>query len=69
MRVQSTLFQKYVLVFVTVIDSILIVQNLIELYISYRDNKATIVRLQKEKAATTALRIEHFIREIQGQIQ
>lgn len=69
MRVRSTLFRKYVLVFVTVIGSMLIVRGLIELYISYRDNKAAIVRLQKEKAATAALRIEHFIREIQGQIR
>jgi signal transduction histidine kinase/HAMP domain-containing protein len=69
MRVRGTLFRKYVLVFVTVIGSMLIVRGLIELFISYRDNKAAIVRLQKEKAATAALRIEHFIREIQGQIR
>jgi signal transduction histidine kinase len=68
MRVRGTLFRKYVLVFVTVVGSMLIVRGLIELFISYRDNKAAIVRLQKEKAATAALRIEHFIREIQGQI-
>jgi len=69
MRVRRTLFRKYVFVFVTVIGSMLIVRGLIELYISYRDNRAAIVRLQKEKAATAALRIEHFIREIQGQIR
>ena len=69
MRVRRTLFRKYVFVFVTVIGSMLIFRGLIELYISYRDNRAAIVRLQKEKAATAALRIEHFIREIQGQIR
>ena len=47
MRVQGTLFRKYVLVFVTVIGSMLIVRGLIEVFISYRDNKAAIVRLQK----------------------
>lgn len=68
MIVRRTLFRKYVFVFVTVIGGMLIVRGLVELYISYRDNKAAIVNLQKQKAATAALRIEHFIHEIQGQI-
>ncbi len=68
MRVQGPLFRKYVLVFVAVIGGMLIVRGLIELYISYRDNKAALVRLQKEKAATAAVRIEQFIREIEGQV-
>jgi hypothetical protein len=68
MRVRSPLFRKYVLVFVAVIGGMLIARGLIELYISYRDNKASLVRLQREKAAAAAVRIEHFIREIEGQI-
>ena len=64
MRVQGPLFRKYVLVFVAVIGGMLIARGLIELYISYRDNKASLVRLQREKAAAAALRIEHVIREI-----
>ena len=68
MRVRSPIFRKYVLVFVAVIGGMLIARGLIELYISYRDNKAALVRLQREKAAAAALRIEHFIREIEAQI-
>jgi signal transduction histidine kinase len=68
MRVRGTLFRKYVLVFVTFIGGMLIVRGMIELYISYRDNKAAVVRLQKEKARGAALRIEHFIRQIEWQV-
>ena len=56
------------LVFVAVIGGLLVVRGLLELYTSYRDNKAALVRLQQEKAASAALRIEYFIREIEGQI-
>ncbi len=69
MRIQGPLFRKYFIVFVVVIGGMLIAQGLIELYSSYRDNKATLVRLQKEKAAAAALRIENFIHEIEGQIE
>jgi signal transduction histidine kinase len=68
MKIQGTLFRKYVLVFAFVLGGMLIVQDLIELYFSYREDKAVLMRLQEEKAAAAALRIEHFIREIQGQI-
>lgn len=68
MRIQGPLFRKYVFVFVAVIGGMMIARGLIELYISYRDNKASLVRLQREKAAAAAVRIEHFIREIEGQI-
>jgi signal transduction histidine kinase len=68
MKIQGLLFRKYVLVFAVVLGGMLIVQNLIELYFSYREDKAVLMRLQEEKAAAAALRIEHFIREIQGQI-
>jgi signal transduction histidine kinase len=68
MKIQGLLFRKYVLVFAVVLGGMLIVQDLIELYFSYREDKAVLMRLQEEKAAAAALRIEHFIREIQGQI-
>jgi signal transduction histidine kinase len=68
MRIQGPLFRKYVLVFVAVIGGMLIATSLTELYFSYRENKAALVRLQREKAAAAAVRIEQFVREIEGQI-
>jgi hypothetical protein len=47
MKIQGPLFRKYFIVFVAVIGGMLITQGLIELFNSYRDNKATLLRLQK----------------------
>jgi signal transduction histidine kinase len=46
----------------------LLLWGLIEVYFSYNENKAALVRLQREKAATARVRIEDFLREIEGQI-
>jgi nitrate/nitrite-specific signal transduction histidine kinase len=54
MRLQGPLFRKYVLAFVAVICGMLIVRDLVELYISYRDNKDALVCLQKEKGIGAA---------------
>ena len=68
MRVQGTLFRKYILIFVAFIGSVLTVHGMIDLYISYRENKAALINLQKEKALGAAHQIEHFIRQIEWQV-
>jgi signal transduction histidine kinase len=68
MKVQGTLFRKYAIVLAAFIGGLLILYGLIDLYISYRDNMAALVNLQREKAASAALQIEHFIRQIEWQI-
>ena len=68
MRVRGTLFRKYLLVLVAFIGGMLIVRGMFELHKSYQDNKAFVVRLQREKAAAAAFRIEHFIRQIEWQV-
>jgi len=65
---RRSLFRKYVLAFIAVIGGLLIARGLIEIYVSYRDNTAALMTLQKEKAGAAALRIDHFIREIQNHI-
>jgi two-component system, NtrC family, sensor kinase len=67
-KIQGRLFRKYVRAFVGVIGGMLIAWGLIEIYFSYGENKAALVRLQREKAATARVRIEQFLREIEGQI-
>jgi hypothetical protein len=67
-KIQGRLFRKYVRAFVGVIGGMLIAWGLIEIYFSYGENKASLVRLQREKAATARVRIEQFLREIEGQI-
>ncbi len=68
MRIRGPLFRKYVLVFAAVIGGMLIATSLIELYFSYRENRAALVRLQQEKASAAAVRIEQFVHEIEEQI-
>ena len=68
MRARRTLFRKYLLVLIAFIGGMLVVRGMIELHKSYQDNKAAAVRLQREKAAAAAFRIEHFIRQIEWQV-
>ena len=68
MQARRTLFRKYALILVAFVGGMLLVRGTIELYSSYRDSKAAVVRLHREKATGAALRIEHFIRQIEWQV-
>lgn len=68
MKVRGRLFRKYVRAFIAVIGGMLIVWGLVEVYFTYGENKAALVRLQREKAMTARIRIEQFVREIEGQV-
>jgi two-component system, NtrC family, sensor kinase len=67
-KVRGRLFRKYVRAFIAVIGGMLIVWGLVEVYFTYGENKAALVRLQREKAVTARVRIEQFVREIEGQV-
>jgi signal transduction histidine kinase len=62
--VQHRLFRKYVVIFFGLVSGVLIASGAMEIYLSYQANKATLVRVQSEKAETAATRIEEFIHEI-----
>ncbi len=64
MRVQHRLFRKYVVIFFGLVSGVLIASGAMEIYFSYQENKATLVRVQSEKAETAATRIEEFIHGI-----
>ena len=68
MKPRSHLFRKYAVFFVALVGGALVVSGLVDLYFSYRDNKAALVRLQREKAEAAASRIDQFIRTIEDQI-
>jgi signal transduction histidine kinase len=50
------------------VSGALLVSGAIEIYFSYRENRAALVSLQREKALGVASRIEAFIKEIERQI-
>ena len=68
MTTRGGLFLKYVVLFVILVSGTLVTSGLVEIYFSYQENKAALVRVQREKAVTAAARIEQFVREVERQI-
>ena len=62
------LFRKYMLVFVTVVCGTMLASGLMEAYFSYQENKASLVRIQRERALAAASKIGRFVEEIERQI-
>ena len=67
-RVRSRLFRKYAALLVALVGSALVVSTLVEVYYSFRENRAAQVLIQREKAAGAAAVIGQFVREIEGQL-
>ena len=65
---RGRLFRKYVIFFVVLVSGALLTSGALEIYFSYRENKAALVQLQREKAVAAAGRIEQFVKEIERQI-
>jgi signal transduction histidine kinase len=61
---QHRLFRKYVVIFFGLVSGVLIASGAMEIYFSYQGNKATLVRVQSEKAEMAATRIEEFMHGI-----
>jgi GAF domain-containing protein/anti-sigma regulatory factor (Ser/Thr protein kinase) len=62
------LFRKYALLFIALVGAALLVNSSFDFWFSYEENKASLVRIQQEKAEAAARRIEEFIGEIERQI-
>jgi signal transduction histidine kinase len=65
---RSRLFRKYAVFFAALVSGMLLASGLVDLYFAYGENKAALVRLQREKAEAAASRIDQFIRTIEDQI-
>ncbi len=65
---RSQLFRKYAIYFVTLVGVVLLASGGIGVYFYYQENKTALVRLQQEKAAAAAYRIERYVKEIEHQI-
>jgi len=62
---RGSLFLKYALPLVVLVIGGLVVSGLVEIYFSYQENKTALSRIQHEKAAAAAIRIERFVRELE----
>ncbi|MBI3575281.1 MAG: sensor histidine kinase [Gammaproteobacteria bacterium] len=65
---QGRLFRKYFSYFVILVCGVLLASGIVGLYSSYRETRAALVALQREKALGAAARIEQFTREIEQQV-
>ena len=65
---RGSLFSKYVVYFVALVSTALIVSGLVGLHFTYQESKAARLALQREKAEAAASRIQTYIQEIERQI-
>jgi signal transduction histidine kinase len=65
---RNRLFRKYALLLTGLVGAALLVNSGFDLWFSYQENKAALIRVQQEKANAAAQRIEEFIDKIESQI-
>src|SRR6476659_2172083 len=66
--VRSRLFIKYLALFVAVVSLALIANSAFDIFFSYNEQKASLVRIQREQAEAAAGKIGQFISEIESQV-
>ena len=66
---RGRLFRKYVAVLILLVGGMLLLSSVVNLYFSYRQTKAALVRLQREQALAAASRIEQFVTGIEQQVR
>src|SRR5438132_4448163 len=67
-QISGPLFRKYVALFLAVVCVALLSNGLFEIWFSYREHKASLIRIQREQAEAAAAKIGQFIREIESQV-
>jgi two-component system NtrC family sensor kinase len=66
---RGRLFRKYVVVFLLLVGGVLLVSSAVDLYFSYQETKAALVRIEHEQAVAAAARIEQFVKDIERQVR
>ena len=61
-RARGRLFRKYVGLFLAVVCVALLTNGLSEIWFSYQEHKASLIRIQREQAEAAAAKISQFIR-------
>jgi signal transduction histidine kinase len=65
---RGRLFRKYVALFLAVVCVALVTNGLSEIWFSYQEHKASLIRIQREQAESAAAKIGQFIKEIESQV-
>ena len=66
---RSSLFAKYAIPLVVLVGGALVVSGLTQIYFSYQENKSALARIQYEKAAAAAIRVEQFARQLETRVE
>ncbi|HEY7300180.1 MAG TPA: ATP-binding protein [Xanthobacteraceae bacterium] len=67
-QINGPLFRKYVALFLAVVFIVLLTNVLFEVAFSYQEQKAALIRIQREQAEAAAAKIGQFIKEIESQV-
>jgi signal transduction histidine kinase/HAMP domain-containing protein len=67
-RLRGRLFRKYAALFVLVVSAALLANGLVQIWFFYQENKASLVRVQREQAQAAAAKIDQFVGEIVNQL-
>jgi signal transduction histidine kinase/CheY-like chemotaxis protein len=67
-QINGPLFRKYVALFLAVVSVVLLTNVLFEVAFAYQEQKASLIRIQREQAEAAAAKIEQFIKEIESQV-
>jgi signal transduction histidine kinase/HAMP domain-containing protein len=59
------LFRKYAAVLILLVGGVLLLSSLVNMYSSYRETRAALVRLERQQALAAAIRIEQFVTGIE----
>jgi len=65
---RGNIFRKYLVLIVFLVSGGLVTSGLVEVYFGYKENVRATTSLQREKAAQAALRIEQFVKDVEGQL-
>ena len=65
---RGRLFRKYVGLFLAVVCVALLTNGSSEVWFSFQEHKASLIRIQREQAEAAAAKIGQFIKEIESQV-
>jgi signal transduction histidine kinase/CheY-like chemotaxis protein len=65
---RGPLLRKYAAMFAAVVCVALVVNGLSDIWFSYHEQKALLVRIQRKQAESAAEKIDQFLKEIEGQL-
>src|SRR5882672_4519039 len=65
---RGRLFRKYVALFVAVVSLALVTNGLFDIWFSYQEQRALLIRIQRGEAEAAAAKISQLFKEIEGQM-